>query len=129
MFRHLLDTKQERWARLKTEAAKLMTALSHNFSGRMEYSTVETDEGLEEWFRGLASQISGLEYTDSVAAGRTIHKLIKALTDVEQFETIDTRCVLLCPRCCHCKLQADLTPCPDSATRQHVNQGVADAVP
>lgn len=58
----MLDTKEERWAKLKSKASELMNALSHNFSGRMEYSTVKTDEGLEEWFRGLASQINGLEY-------------------------------------------------------------------
>jgi len=61
IFRQLLDTKEERWRKLKDRASRFMLGLSHNYSGKLEYATVETDEGLEIWFRDIANQIQGLE--------------------------------------------------------------------
>jgi WASH complex subunit strumpellin len=41
------------------------------------------------WFSSLATEIRGLDYGDAILAGRKIRQMIKALEEVQQFDTID----------------------------------------
>jgi hypothetical protein len=44
-------------------------------------------------FHDISGQIKGLDYKDSVLAGRKIHQLIQALNQVEEFQQVEQRCV------------------------------------
>jgi len=44
-------------------------------------------------------EISALEYTEAVSAGRRIHQLVSALEDVEQFHQVDVNLQTKVRRC------------------------------
>mmetsp|Transcript_82253 Transcript_82253/g.199407 ORF Transcript_82253/g.199407 Transcript_82253/m.199407 type:complete len:1160 (-) Transcript_82253:74-3553(-) len=90
MFAELLSVKEERWNEGKKVVSEMMVELSNYFSGEQALTRVEKDEQLQGWFRQLAGEVEALDYTDATTAGRKILQLIKALEEVEQFETIDT---------------------------------------
>lgn len=90
MFAELLAVKEQRWSEGKKVVSEMMVELSQYFSGEQALTRVEKDEQLQSWFATLAEEVEALDYGDATTAGRKILQLIKALEEVEQFETIDT---------------------------------------
>mmetsp|Transcript_19340 Transcript_19340/g.68391 ORF Transcript_19340/g.68391 Transcript_19340/m.68391 type:complete len:1156 (-) Transcript_19340:124-3591(-) len=90
MFAELLAVKEDRWNEGKKVVSEMMVELSQYFSGEQALTRVEKDEQLQGWFATLAEEVEALDYHDATTAGRKILQLIKALEEVEQFETIDT---------------------------------------
>ncbi len=58
------------------------------FSGEKALTRVKRNETLMKWFQDIAIQISSLDYSDFVLAGRKIAQLIQALEQVEEFHQV-----------------------------------------
>jgi WASH complex subunit strumpellin len=90
MFRQLIDSKQDRWTAAQTEAAERMIELSEYFSGEKALTRVKKNEKLQTWFKQMGDEIKGIDYDNSILAGRKIALLLQALEDVEEFHQIET---------------------------------------
>jgi WASH complex subunit strumpellin len=88
-LKHLLAGKEERWAATRGQTANIMNELSDYFSGGRALTRVERDEGLMQWFAQLGKEVSSLDVSDAVVAGRKMRQLVKALDDVTAFDVID----------------------------------------
>ena len=73
------------------ECSERVSELGEYFSGTKALTRVKKNETLEKWFHDISTQIKGLDYKDSVLAGRKIHQLIQALQQVEEFQQVETR--------------------------------------
>jgi WASH complex subunit strumpellin len=91
MFEKLLQEKQSRWDAALDDAAVRMQDLSHYFSGNAPLVRCRPNEQLKNWFASIAQKVRDLSYKDEVLAGRKIQQLIHALSEVEQFEEVDTQ--------------------------------------
>ncbi|PBJ73549.1 hypothetical protein BCY84_14619 [Trypanosoma cruzi cruzi] len=90
MFTTLLKQKRSKWESSREEGATKMSKLATFFSGEHVLSDNVRDSQLEAWFSEISERIEGLDYTDSITAGRKIQKLIKALENVQEFHQIDS---------------------------------------
>lgn len=86
----LLNGKQTKWETLKKECSERMNELGEYFSGEKALTRVKRNETLMKWFQDISKQINGLDFNDSVLAGRKIHQLIQALEQVEEFHQIES---------------------------------------
>ncbi len=91
MFEKLLQEKQSRWEAALDDAAVRMQDLSHYFSGNAPLVRCKPNEQLQKWFASISQKVRDLNYKDEVMAGRKIQQLIHALSEVEQFEEVDTQ--------------------------------------
>ncbi|KAJ1461470.1 WASH complex, subunit strumpellin [Pelagophyceae sp. CCMP2097] len=92
MVATLLEAKAQKWDFCKTQVVQRMTELSEYFTGEKALSRVRRDENLMKWFAALAQEVSGLSEAEGHATvlGRKIQTLIGALSEVEQFDQVDT---------------------------------------
>lgn len=91
MFDRLLQEKQKRWDEALEDAAVRMEDLSNYFSGNAPLVRCKPNEQLQKWFANISQKVRELSYKDEVLAGRKIQQLIHALSEVEQFEEVDTQ--------------------------------------
>eukprot|EP00045_Choanoeca_perplexa_P015316 m.190625 g.190625 ORF g.190625 m.190625 type:complete len:1158 (-) comp16947_c0_seq1:144-3617(-) len=90
MFQGLLARKESKWDGLKTEASNRMSELSDVFGGATPLTRVEVNEKLRDWFKNMGTQIGGLDYSDSTAAGRKIVQMHQALEEVQSFHQVES---------------------------------------
>lgn len=88
-LKHLLDSKEATWKENQNEIHSRLTDLSAYFSGSAHLTRVAKNASLQEWFASLASEISALEYTNSILVGRKMSTLISALEEVQNFHQIN----------------------------------------
>lgn len=91
MFEKLLQEKQKRWDAALEDSAVRMEDLSNYFSGNAPLVRCAANPQLQKWFASISQKVRELSYNDSVMAGRKIQQLIHALSEVEQFEEVDTQ--------------------------------------
>jgi WASH complex subunit strumpellin len=91
MFDKLLQEKQKRWDIALEDSAVRMEDLSNYFSGNAPLVRCKPNEQLQKWFASISQKVRELDYSDEVMAGRKIQQLIHALSEVEQFEEVDTQ--------------------------------------
>ena len=89
LFSGLLGTKAEMWSSSKAHAHARLTELAEFFSGERALTRVGKDEQLGGWFQQLAAQVEALDAGDATLAGRKMHHLIAALSEVEQFHQLE----------------------------------------
>ena len=89
LFSGLLDAKEDMWQTSKKQAHERLSELAEFFSGEKALTRVARDEQLVGWFQQLASQVEGLDSNDATLAGRKMHHLIAALSEVEQFHQLE----------------------------------------
>eukprot|EP01087_Luapelamoeba_hula_P013132 TRINITY_DN3739_c0_g1_i1.p1 TRINITY_DN3739_c0_g1~~TRINITY_DN3739_c0_g1_i1.p1 ORF type:complete len:1176 (-),score=252.84 TRINITY_DN3739_c0_g1_i1:43-3570(-) len=90
IFQELLNEKDAKWNEHKDLGASRMQELADYFSGDKPLTVVTKNENLQKWFQDISTQVSNLDYNDSVAAGRKIQLLQQALEEVEQFHQIES---------------------------------------
>lgn len=84
----VLNEKQTKWSALQKECADRMTELGEYFSGEKALTRVKRNETLMKWFHEKSEQINGLDFSDSVLAGRKIQSLTNALKQVQEFHQV-----------------------------------------
>eukprot|EP01116_Phalansterium_solitarium_P008575 TRINITY_DN22505_c0_g1_i1.p1 TRINITY_DN22505_c0_g1~~TRINITY_DN22505_c0_g1_i1.p1 ORF type:complete len:1148 (-),score=576.86 TRINITY_DN22505_c0_g1_i1:152-3595(-) len=89
-FQAILNAKKQRWEQHRAECAERMKELGEYFSGDKPLTRVKRNETLMNWFVELATQISALDFSDSLLAGRKIMQLLHALEKVEEFHQIES---------------------------------------
>eukprot|EP00471_Norrisiella_sphaerica_P000575 CAMPEP_0184482552 /NCGR_PEP_ID=MMETSP0113_2-20130426/4111_1 /TAXON_ID=91329 /ORGANISM="Norrisiella sphaerica, Strain BC52" /LENGTH=1139 /DNA_ID=CAMNT_0026862353 /DNA_START=88 /DNA_END=3507 /DNA_ORIENTATION=+ len=90
LLQQLLASKEERWEHYKLEAKTRLQDLSEYFSGERALTRVKKNSNLQQWFQKLADQVSSLDFSNPVVAGRNIAHLIRHLEEVEQFHQIES---------------------------------------
>jgi WASH complex subunit strumpellin len=90
LFKQLLDSKMDRWNECKKESSERMMELSSYFSGTKELTKQKKNDSLVDYFKKLSEEISTLDYTNSVMAGRKITQLISALEEIQEFHQIES---------------------------------------
>jgi len=118
LLQHLLSTKEARWDQYKSEAKARLVDLSEYFSGEKALTRVKKNSNLQEWFKKLAEQVEGLEFSNAVVAGRNIAHLIRHLEEVEQFHQIESSM----------QVKAFLADTRDDMTRMIRTVNVTDSV-
>ena len=71
------------------QAHARLNELADFFSGERALTRVGKDEQLVGWFQQLAAQVEALHSADATLAGRKMHHLIAALSEVEQFHQLE----------------------------------------
>lgn len=89
LYASLLEGKEGRWERSKSEAASRVAELAEFYGGGALSRNVK-DDNLKSWFEHIAKEVEKLRYDEPLSAGRKVHQLVDALVDVEQFHQIDT---------------------------------------
>jgi WASH complex subunit strumpellin len=89
LLKKILDHKQEQWNLYRNDVAERMKELSTFFSGEKELSRIKKNQSLLDWFNNLAQEVTSLDFSNSILAGRKITTLISALEEVEGFHQID----------------------------------------
>ena len=77
------------WAECRAQADERLLELADFFSGTKALTRVGKDAQLQEWFGQLATQVRALDSADATSAGRKMHHMIGALSEVEQFHQIE----------------------------------------
>ena len=85
----LLERKETMWAECRAQADERLLELADFFSGTKALTRVGKDAQLQEWFGQLATQVRALDSADATSAGRKMHHMIGALSEVEQFHQIE----------------------------------------
>ena len=67
ILQELMKQKQERWTDYQKESQQRMTELSEYFSGDKPLTRIKGNQGLQDWFAKLASQIEKLSVTGNAA--------------------------------------------------------------
>lgn len=89
IVRALLDEKDERWAKFRTEAARRLDELSAVFAGTQPVLNVSANAELGKWFADKAAGVKALLVAEPVAAERKLIQLIRALEEVQQFHNLE----------------------------------------
>jgi len=85
----ILETKETRWNRLKTQIANDLTELSEVYGGTNSLRRVKKNEKLRAWFEQLATTIKEIDPSHSVSAGRTLGQMLHAIEEVQSFHQIE----------------------------------------
>ena len=88
VYAALLEGKEGRWEKSKGEAVGRMTELAEFYAGSKVLSRNVKDDNLKSWFEHIAEEVRKLDFAQPLSAGRKIHQLVSALTDVEQFHQV-----------------------------------------
>ncbi|GLJ16716.1 hypothetical protein SUGI_0287200 [Cryptomeria japonica] len=89
VYSKLLEDKEDRWQKCRSQAAERMQELSDFFSGSKVLSKKIKDENLQQWFGQMSIQVGSLDYMMDRNAGRKVQRMISALKEVEQFHQIE----------------------------------------
>jgi WASH complex subunit strumpellin len=79
-----------RWDEYRNESSSMVAELSDYFSGERQLVRVKKNENLQAWFKNISDEIKSLDYAQAVLAGRKIGQLMQALTDVQEYNEVDS---------------------------------------
>ncbi|KAJ6239983.1 wash complex subunit 5 [Anaeramoeba flamelloides] len=90
ILEELLDNKEKKWSKHKTEAEDCLIELSTFFSGEKELNRIRKEEQLQSWFKETAEKVKSLEDNDFKSTGLRIQELVRALEGVKSFHQIQS---------------------------------------
>ncbi|KAL6650689.1 hypothetical protein ACP70R_009614 [Stipagrostis hirtigluma subsp. patula] len=84
----LLKTREYMWYEKRNDALECMKDLSQNYLGTWAASCKFKNKTLKDWLEHLLSEVVSLNYTAIGSSGRTIHRLLSTLKDIEMLHQV-----------------------------------------
>lgn len=94
LLNDVIDKRAASWAEAQALVSSQLSQLAALFQGTIP-SDIDTDEGLAEWFLRLAGEVNALDPSRATVAGRKVHKLVLALREVQEFESVDSHPIVV----------------------------------
>ncbi|OEL36929.1 WASH complex subunit strumpellin-like protein [Dichanthelium oligosanthes] len=82
----LLKTRESTWYEKRHDALECMKDLSQNYLGTWAASCKFKNKTLKDWLEHLSSELISLNYTLIGSCGRTIHRVLSTLKDIEMLQ-------------------------------------------
>ncbi|TVU14738.1 hypothetical protein EJB05_38229, partial [Eragrostis curvula] len=84
----LLKTRESTWDKKRHDALECVKDLSQNYLGVGTASCKFKNKTLKDWLEHLFSEVISLNYTAIGSSGRTIHRVLSTLKDIEMLNQI-----------------------------------------
>ncbi|CAN6248421.1 unnamed protein product [Urochloa humidicola] len=84
----LLKTRESMWYEKRRDALECIKDLSQNYLGTWAASCKFKNKTLKDWLEHLSSELISLNYTSIGSCGRTIHRVLSTLKDIEMLHQI-----------------------------------------
>ncbi|XP_022684401.1 WASH complex subunit 5 isoform X2 [Setaria italica] len=84
----LLKTRESMWYAKRHDALECIKDLSQNYLGTWAASCKFKNKTLKDWLEHLSSELISLNYTSIGSCGRTIHRVLSTLKDIEMLHQI-----------------------------------------
>uniref|UniRef100_J3LXE8 WASH complex subunit strumpellin n=2 Tax=Oryza brachyantha TaxID=4533 RepID=J3LXE8_ORYBR len=84
----LLKTRKDMWYEKRHDALECIKDLSQNYLGTWAASCKFKNKSIRDWLDHLSSEVSSLNYTSIGSSGRTIHRVLSTLKDIELLHQI-----------------------------------------
>ncbi|KAF8715433.1 hypothetical protein HU200_027082 [Digitaria exilis] len=84
----LLRTRESMWCEKRHGALECMKDLSQNYLGTWAASCKFKNKTLKDWLEHLSLELISLNYTSIGSCGRTIHRVLSTLKDIEMLHQI-----------------------------------------
>ncbi|TVU14730.1 hypothetical protein EJB05_38220, partial [Eragrostis curvula] len=88
MHVELLKTRESTWDKKRHDALECVKDLSQNYLGVGAASCKFKNKTLKDWLEHLFSEVISLNYTAIGSSGRTIHRVLSTLKDIEMLNQI-----------------------------------------
>ncbi|EPY22747.1 hypothetical protein STCU_08148, partial [Strigomonas culicis] len=90
LLNRFLPLRHSRWRDARAQTVERMQAIAHFFADKQNFVQAESaDEHLGEWFSETGELIGAISFREGKEARLKLQKLVKALSDVEEFHQID----------------------------------------
>ncbi|XP_062185489.1 uncharacterized protein LOC133889062 isoform X2 [Phragmites australis] len=84
----LLNTRKSMWCEKRHDALECIKDLSQNYLGIWAASCKFKNKTVKDWLEHISSEVVSLNYTTIGSSGRTIHRVLSTLKDIETLHQI-----------------------------------------